>query len=255
FSELGAGEASQTVARVAGRVTAIRNGGMFVDISDGLAKLQLYFNIRQLSPDLQTILNYLDLGDFIGVCGTVRRTKRGELTVDVTAAEMLAKALRPPPEKYHGLADVETRYRKRYLDLMANDATRDLLRLRARVISSVRRFFEENGYVEVETPMLQPIYGGALARPFVTHHNTLDMDLYLRIAPELYLKRLLVGGLSERIFEINRNFRNEGISTRHNPEFTMLEAYEAYADYTRMMDLLESLVESCCLSARGSTVV
>ena len=255
FSDLPAGSGTEISVTVAGRVSAIRNSGMFVDIGDDSGKLQLYFDLKNLKDGLRDILGGLDLGDFIGVAGTVRRTKRGELTIDVVDAEFLAKALRAPPEKYHGLADLETRYRKRYLDLLANQDARELLRTRARVVSSIRRFFEKNGFVEVETPMLQHLYGGATAKPFVTHHNALDMDLYLRIAPELYLKRLLVGGLSDRIFEINRNFRNEGLSTRHNPEFTMLEAYEAYADYARMMDLFEAMVQDCCLSVLGNTTV
>ena len=224
FAPLEAGASSGIEVLVAGRVLAIRNSGMFIDLNDGSGKLQLYFNLKELAEPLRQVLDALDLGDFLGAAGTVRRTKRGELTVDVTQVAMLAKALRAPPEKYHGLADVETRYRKRYLDLIANEGTRDTLLTRARIIASIRKFFTDNGYTEVETPMLQTLYGGAAARPFVTHHNTLDLDLYLRIAPELYLKRLLVGGLSDRIFEVNRNFRNEGISTRHNPEFTMLEA-------------------------------
>src|SRR5215216_2501707 len=255
FAELAAGDSSGVEVRVAGRVMAIRNSGMFIDLHDGSGRLQLYFNLKALSEPLQRVLDVLDLGDFMGAVGTVRRTKRGELTVDVTDAAMLAKALRAPPEKYHGLADVETRYRKRYLDLIANDDTRDSLMARARMVAAIRRYFDENGYTEVETPMLQTIYGGAAARPFVTHHNALDLDLFLRVAPELYLKRLLVGGLSDRIFEVNRNFRNEGISTRHNPEFTMLEAYEAYADYERMMALFEGMVERCCLTVRGTTII
>ena len=197
----------------------------------------------------------MDICDIVGASGTGRRPKRGEITVDVASATMLAKAMRPLPEKFHGLSDVETRHRKRYLDLIANESTREGLRARSKIVSAAREFFEKEGYIEVETPMLQPIYGGAVARPFVTHHNTLDMDLYLRIAPELYLKRLLVGGLSDRIFEINRNFRNERISTRHNPEFTMLEAYEAFADYRRMMSLVEGLIAFCCRAARGATTV
>jgi lysyl-tRNA synthetase class 2 len=255
FADLAAGAAADAHVQVAGRVLAIRNSGMFVDLNDGSGPIQLYFNLKQLAEPLRAILDALDLGDFLGAAGSVRRTKRGELTVDVSEARMLAKALRPPPEKYHGLADVEIRYRKRYLDLIANESTRERLLARAQIVASVRRFFEENGYTEVETPMLQTIYGGATARPFVTHHNALDLDLFLRIAPELYLKRLLVGGLSDRIFEVNRNFRNEGISTRHNPEFTMLEAYEAYADYARMMALCEGLIERCCRDLRGSTIV
>ena len=248
FLTLEAGGKSHTAVSVAGRVLAIRNSGMFVDVSDGSAKMQLYFNLRNLNDALRFTLECLDIGDFIGCSGTVRRTNRGELTVDVANAAIVAKALRELPEKYHGLTDVETRYRKRYLDLVANQSARDALHTRARIVSSIRRYFEHEGYIEVETPMLQSIYGGATARPFVTHHNALDIDLYLRIAPELYLKRLLIGGLSDRVFELNRNFRNEGISTRHNPEFTMLEAYEAFADYNRMMRILEELVESCCIA-------
>ncbi len=255
FAGLANGESAPATVQVAGRAVSVRNSGMFIDINDGTAKLQLYCNVKEPSESVRNLLEALDLGDFIGASGTVRRTKRGELTVDVQSAEMLSKALRQPPEKYHGLADVETRYRKRYLDLIANEESRAALMARAHIVSAIRAFFTANGYIEVETPMLQPIYGGAAARPFRTHHNTLDIDLYLRIAPELYLKRLLVGGLSDRIFEVNRNFRNEGISTRHNPEFTMLEAYEAYADYKRMMELLEGLVEACAMAARGTTSV
>ena len=255
FADLPAGESAPEQVHVAGRVMALRNSGMFIDLHDGTGKVQAYFNLKQLSEPLRTLIDNIDLGDFLGVAGSVRRTKRGELTVDAADAAMLAKALRPPPEKYHGLADVEIRYRKRYLDLIANESTREKLLIRASTISTIRHFFEERGFTEVETPMLQAIYGGAAARPFVTHHNTLNLDLFLRIAPELYLKRLLVGGLSDRIFEINRNFRNEGISTRHNPEFTMLEAYEAYADHTRMMALFEAMVERCCLSVRGTTIL
>jgi lysyl-tRNA synthetase class 2 len=255
FASLAAGESSPATVQIGGRVMSIRNSGMFTDINDGTGKLQLYFDLKNNGEAWKAFFETVDIGDIIGASGTVRRTKRGELTIDVAAATMLAKAMRPLPEKFHGLSDVETRHRKRYLDLIANESTREGLRARSKIVSAAREFFEKEGYIEVETPMLQPIYGGAVARPFVTHHNTLDMDLYLRIAPELYLKRLLVGGLSDRIFEINRNFRNEGISTRHNPEFTMLEAYEAFADYKRMMSLVEGLVAFCCRAARGTTTV
>jgi lysyl-tRNA synthetase, class II len=185
-----------------------------------------------------SLFGLLDLGDIIGAEGYLFRTRTGELSVHVEKLEFLSKTLLAMPEKWHGLEDVETRYRQRYLDLIANPEVRDIFVTRAKIISSIRRQLEERGFIEVETPMMQPIYGGAAARPFVTHHNTLDIDLYLRIAPELYLKRLVVGGL-ERVYEINRNFRNEGISTRHNPEFTMVEFYQAYTDYRGLMDFTE----------------
>jgi lysyl-tRNA synthetase class 2 len=255
FASLAAGESAPATVQVGGRVMSIRNSGMFVDVNDGTEKLQLYFDVKNNAEAWKGFFETLDIGDIIGASGTVRRTKRGELTIDIAAAAMLAKAMRPLPEKFHGLPDVETRHRKRYLDLIANESTREGLRARSKIVSAARAFFEQEGYIEVETPMLQPIYGGAVARPFVTHHNALDVDLYLRIAPELYLKRLLVGGLSDRIFEINRNFRNEGISTRHNPEFTMLEAYEAFADYKRMMRVVEGLFAFCCRAARSATTV
>src|SRR5271163_5276886 len=188
------------------------------------------------------MVRLLDIGDLIGVEGLVRRTPRGELTVNAASVTVLAKALRPLPEKYHGLADVELRYRQRYLDLIMNPESRETLRRRSRIIAALRSHLSGRGYVEVETPMLHTIPGGASAKPFVTHHNALDIDLYLRVAPELHLKRLLVGGLADKLFEINRCFRNEGISPRHNPEFTTLELYEAYVDYTAMMRLTEELV-------------
>ena len=192
----------------------------------------------------------MDLGDWVGVEGRLTKTRTGEVTVAVETLEILAKALLPPPEKWHGLQDVEARYRQRYVDLFANPEVRDLFLARSLILEETRRFLKERSFIEVETPVLQPIYGGAAARPFTTHHNTLDVDLYLRISPELYLKRLLVGGM-ERVFEIGRVFRNEGVSTRHNPEFTMLEAYQAYADYTDMMELTESLVESLARTVSG----
>jgi len=230
-------------ARTAGRVRAIRGHGKaaFVDISDGAAKIQLHLRRDRLDETAWKVFKLLDLGDFIGVEGEAFRTRTGELTLAVSALEVLAKGLRPLPEKYHGLADREARARQRYLDLLANPESRAEFETRSRLISGIRRFLEEHGFIEVETPMMQPIPGGATARPFVTHHNSLDMDLYLRIAPELYLKRLLVGGF-ERVFELNRNFRNEGISTRHNPEFTMLEFYWAYADYELLMDFTEEMI-------------
>jgi lysyl-tRNA synthetase class 2 len=194
----------------------------------------------------------LDLGDWIGVTGIVRRTKRGELTVNVESLELLSKTLLPPPEKYHGLMDVETKYRQRYLDLMANEKSRDRLRQRSQIIAATRNFLMDRGFLEVETPMLHTIPGGAAAKPFTTHHNALNMNMYLRIAPELFLKRLVVGGLSDKVFEINRNFRNEGISPRHNPEFTMLELYQAYADYHDMMQLTEDLFQYAATRVLGT---
>jgi lysyl-tRNA synthetase class 2 len=191
----------------------------------------------------------------VGFEGIIRRTKRGELTVDAIHITMLCKSLLPLPEKYHGLTDVEKRYRQRYLDLIMNEETRDTLRKRSLIIAHMRKFLIERGFLEVETPMLHPIAGGAAAKPFVTHHNTLDLDLFLRIAPELYLKRLVVGGLSEKVFEINRCFRNEGISPRHNPEFTSVELYQAYADYHDMMALTEELIASLCMAIHGTTDV
>ena len=193
----------------------------------------------------------IDVGDFLGVRGRLFRTKTGELTIHVDSLALLAKALRPLPDKWHGLSDVEVRYRQRYVDLIANPSVAEVFRRRARIIAEIRRFFDERGFLEVETPMMHPIPGGAAARPFVTHHNALDLSLYLRIAPELHLKRCVVGGL-ERVYEINRNFRNEGLSTQHNPEFTMLEFYQAYADYQDLMALTEELLPQIVRTVCGS---
>ena len=200
-------------------------------------------------------LKLLDIGDLIGVEGKVRRTPRGELTVNAAAITVLAKALRPLPEKFHGLSDIELRYRQRYVDLIMNPQSRETLRRRSRVVSEMRAYLLERGYLEVETPMLHTIQGGASAKPFITHHNALDMELYLRIAPELHLKRLLVGGLADGVFEINRCFRNEGLSPRHNPEFTTLEIYVAYVDYTAMMSLTETLVGRVAERVCGGTKI
>ncbi len=226
----------------AGRILALRPFGKagFAHLSDGAGKLQVYIRKDTISERDFAVYENLDLGDFIGVSGPLFRTKTGELTVRVETLTFLAKALKPLPEKWHGLTDVEARYRHRYLDLISNPESRAVFVTRSRLIQAIRAFFDERGYIEVETPMLQPIAGGAVARPFKTYHNALKMDLYLRIAPELYLKRLTVGNL-EKVYEINRNFRNEGISTRHNPEFTMLEFYEAYSDVEDMMSLTEDL--------------
>ena len=242
YATLPAGAETEDRVRVAGRVRAIRNSGMFIDLHDASGKIQIFSHKDYLSPEQLELLRLFDIGDSIGVEGVVRRTSRGELTVNASALTMLAKALRPLPEKYHGLADIELRYRQRYLDLIMNPQSRETLRRRSRIVAEMRAYLLARGYLEVETPMLHTISGGASARPFVTHHNALDMDLYLRIAPELHLKRLVVGGLADKVFEINRCFRNEGLSPRHNPEFTLLELYEAYVDYAAMMSLTEDIV-------------
>jgi lysyl-tRNA synthetase, class II len=248
YSGLAIGAETNDSVRVAGRIRAMRNSGMFIDLHDASGKIQVFSHKDLLSPDALALLRLLDIGDLIGAEGRIRRTPRGELTVNATALTLLAKALRPLPEKYHGLADIELRYRQRYLDLIMNQESRDTLRRRSRIIAEMRSYLAGRGYLEVETPMLHTIPGGAAARPFVTHHNALDLELYLRIAPELHLKRLVVGGLSDKVFEINRCFRNEGISPRHNPEFTSLELYEAYADYTDMMTLTEEIVAQAAQS-------
>lgn len=230
-------------ARVAGRIMSRRDHGktLFVDLKDRTGKIQLYLNKKALGDEAFAQLSYIDLGDFIGVEGEVQRTRKGEISVFASGFTFLSKALQPIPEKWHGLKDVEIRYRKRYVDLFTNDEVAEAFRIRALIVSRLRRFLDDRAFTEVETPMMHPISGGAAARPFVTHHNTLDMQLYMRIAPELYLKRLLVGGM-ERVYELNRNFRNEGISTRHNPEYTMLEAYCAYVDYEYLMNLVEEMI-------------
>jgi lysyl-tRNA synthetase, class II len=249
-------EAAKVALRVPGRVRAIRRHGkaVFVDLADGRGKLQLFIRTQQLPAPASAVLDALDLGDLACAGGTLVRTRTGELSLLVDDLVMLAKALRPLPEKWHGLTDVEARYRQRYLDLLVNPESRRVFEVRSALITGLRRFLDSHGYLEVETPMLQAIPGGATARPFVTHHNTLDLDLYLRVAPELYLKRLLVGGL-DRVYEINRNFRNEGISTRHNPEFTMLEFYCAYSDYRAMMDLTEEMLVGLARDVLGEAAV
>ena len=238
--------------RVPGRITAVRRQGklVFADLHDGRAKIQLFLRRNDLSESDWVVVSALDLGDVLGVRGTLMRTRMGELSLRGVQVTLLAKALRPLPEKWSGLKDVEARYRYRYLDLLANPASRSVFETRARLVRGIRRFLDRRDFLEVETPMMQPVPGGAAARPFKTHHNALDVDLYLRIAPELYLKRLLVGGIP-RVYEINRNFRNEGISTQHNPEFTMLEFYWAYADYRQLMDLTEEMIVELAEEVHG----
>ena len=242
--------------RVAGRVKTIRSKGKagFAHLAQNGEQLQIYVRSDAVSDSDFKLFQGLDIGDLIGAEGYLFRTRTGELSVHVERLEFLSKTLLSMPEKWHGLEDVETRYRQRYLDLIANPESRKVFIARAKIISSLRRQLEERGFIEVETPMMQPLYGGATARPFITHHNTLDIDLYLRIAPELYLKRLLVGGL-ERVYEINRNFRNEGLGFKYNPEFTMLEFYQAYTDYRGLMDLSAELLKQVAIDATGGTIV
>jgi lysyl-tRNA synthetase class 2 len=245
YERLAPGEETDERHRVAGRIAARRGAGKaaFLDLVDRAGKIQLHARVDILGPERFELLTTLDLGDLIGVEGSAIRSRHGEVSLRVESFAILAKALRPPPDKHHGLSDVETRYRHRELDLIASEDTRRLFIDRARVISSVRASLDAAGFIEVETPVLQPLYGGALARPFTTHHNALDRDLYLRIATELYLKRLIVGGL-ERVYELGKDFRNEGISHKHNPEFTMVEWYEAYADYTGAEERTEAIVRA-----------
>jgi lysyl-tRNA synthetase class 2 len=239
-------------ARIAGRIMAVRRHGkaMFADLKDHSGRMQAYFKRDVLGEESFDLLRLVDLGDFLGVRGPVGKTRTGEVTIFVDEWTFLTKALRPIPEKWHGLKDVELRYRRRYVDLFANDEVASVFRTRSAVVRGLRAYLDARGFLEVETPMMHSIAGGAAARPFVTHHNTLDMQLYLRVAPELYLKRLLVGGL-DRVYELNRSFRNEGISTRHNPEYTMLEAYCAYADYRDCMDLVEEMICNVAESILG----
>jgi lysyl-tRNA synthetase class 2 len=241
--EVAAGFAEGKTVRLAGRVTAHRNMGksQFLDLSDFTGKLQVYLNGKELGEEQFAIFKQLDIGDFLGVEGNCFITRMGEPTIHATSFEFLSKSLRPLPDKWHGIADQEIKYRQRYLDLISNPRSRDFFHKRLRIVAEIRRFMDDRGFLEAETPMMQAIPGGAAAAPFQTHHNALDMDLYLRIAPELYLKRLLVGGFP-KVFELNRNFRNEGISRRHNPEFTMLEAYQAYGDFETMAGLVEELI-------------
>jgi lysyl-tRNA synthetase class 2 len=256
YDGLEAGAETADVVRVAGRLLLIRRQGkiIFATMRDGAGTVQLFVSREAIGDDQHAAFDDLDLGDWVGVEGTMMKTRKGELSVKVAGFTLLAKALRPLPDKWHGLADIDTRFRQRYVDLIANEDARRVFEIRFAVIDALRRFLEERGFVEVETPVLQAVVGGAAAKPFFTHHNALDLDLALRVALELHLKRLLVAGY-EKVFEIGRVFRNEGLGTRYNPEFTMLEAYQAFADYFDMMSLTEELVAYAAVAAVGSTRV
>lgn len=242
YLSLADGQETTDVVAVAGRVMAMRNNGMFLDVKDTTGRIQVFCHKDSMSDDMMANLDYLDLGDIVGAKGTIRRTPRGELSVRATEIELVTKALEPLPEKHHGLTDIETRYRQRYLDLIANDDSAVKLLKRSEIISFIRAYMRDMGAVEVENPILHPIMGGASAKPFTTHHNALDAPFFLKVASELYLKRLLVGGLTDHVFEIGRYFRNEGISPKHNPEFTMMEGNVLWWDYTHVMDFVETLL-------------
>ena len=253
YKDLASDESLSDTANVAGRIMAYRNGGMFIVLKDETGKIQLMCNKKDWSEKNQAVLKLLRPGDWIGVTGRIGRTSAGELTITVDEnITVLAKTLLPLPEKYHGLTDTETRYRQRYLDMIMSDESRDTLVKRFEIEQEIRKIMIEKGFLEVETPILQESKGGATAKPFITHHNSLDRDLFMRVAPELYLKRLIIGGMP-RVFEIGKNFRNEGTDTTHNPEFTMMEAYQTFADYNDMMELVETLVERLCKKFNGST--
>lgn len=242
YADLEDGQVTEDTVFVAGRIMSLRNDGMFIDLNDNSDKIQIFSHKNNITPEMIELVKTFDIGDIIGVEGIIRRTPRGELTINSKTLTLLTKALLPLPEKYHGLHDVETRYRQRYLDLIINEKSKETLQARSKIISYMRSYLVENNFLEVETPMLHVTPGGATAKPFATYHNALDSELFLRIAPELYLKKLIVGGLSDKIFELNRCFRNEGISPRHNPEFTSVEIYQAYADHKDMMSLTENIV-------------
>ena len=250
------GRIETPVVNLAGRVMAHRPFGKiaFLDLRDGSGRIQLYFSSGNLSQTSNQLLDDIDIGDIIGVTGKLIRTRKGEPTVEVSDFTLLAKSLQPLPEKWHGLSDIDKRHRQRYLDLIANTEVKGIFETRSRIIAAIRQFFNQRGFIEVETPVLQTSPGGALARPFVTHHHALDEDFYLRIAPELYLKRLIVGGF-DKVYELGRIFRNEGLSTKHNPEFTMLESYEAYADYNDVMEMVEEMVATICQQVLGTDQV
>ncbi len=243
YEALENGAETEDSVTVAGRIRALRNDGMFIDLHDATGKIQI-FSHKDSTPESELAkLAFLDIGDIVGITGTVRRTPRGELSVRAKEITLLTKSFLPLPEKYHGLTDIEARYRQRYLDMIMNEDSRNVLRMRSKIVSSIRSFMDSMGALEVETPILHPIMGGASAKPFMTHHNALDATFYLRVAPELYLKRLIVGGFADSVYEIGRNFRNEGVSIKHNPEFTAIEGYHAYMDYNDIMDLVENLVK------------
>lgn len=255
YKDLESGAETEDEYRVAGRIMAMRNSGMFIDLMDSSGKIQVFSHKENLDEKQLKLLKLLDVGDIAGFKGTIRRTPRGELSIKSTEIKLLSKSLQPLPEKFHGLTDVDIRYRQRYVDMIVNKDVRDTFKKRSLIIQKIREYLCKEGFLEVETPMLHAQAGGASARPFETFHNALDMPMVLRIAPELHLKRLLVGGVSEKIFEMNRNFRNEGIDTRHNPEFTMIELYQAYVDYNDMMCLLENMVASVAQDVLGTTKI
>ncbi len=251
YKDLANGEHTEDVVTVAGRAMAVRNDGMFIDMKDKTGNIQLFCHKCNLDEDNLKLLKCLDIGDIVGVTGFIRRTPRGELSVAAQKFDIIAKSLEPLPEKFHGLTDIETRYRKRYVDMIINDEAKNTLITRCKIVSAIREFFNSNEFLEVETPTLHPILGGANAKPFVTHYNALDNDFYLRIAPELYLKKLIIGGI-DRVFEIGKNFRNEGIDKNHVPEFTGLEAYMAYGDYNDMAELMTNLLRFVVNKVFGS---
>ncbi|MCD7740056.1 MAG: lysine--tRNA ligase [Candidatus Gastranaerophilales bacterium] len=255
YKNLADGEETQDRFSVAGRVMAIRNSGMFIDLMDDTGKIQIFSHKQNIDSEKIKLLKLVDIGDIIGFTGDIRRTPRGELSIKTVDFEILTKSLKPLPEKFHGLTDVETKYRQRYIDLIMNEETRETFKKRSLIIQKIREFLARKGYLEVETPILQTVASGANARPFTTHHNALDMDMTMRIALELYLKRLIVGGVSEKVFEIGKCFRNEGIDTRHNPEFTMIELYQAYADYNDMMELTENMIAYAAKEVLGTTKI
>ena len=254
YKDLPSGTDTEDRVTIAGRAMAVRNSGMFIDLKDQSGKIQVFCHKNHLSEDDLALLKCLDVGDIVGISGYIRRTPRGELSVAAEKFDIISKSLQPLPEKFHGLTDIDARYRQRYVDFIVNNDAKNIYQKRCQITSAIRRYFEDHGFLEVETPMLHPIMGGANAKPFITHHNSLDMDLYLRIAPELYLKRLVVGGF-DRVFEIGRNFRNEGIDKSHNPEFTGLEAYQAYADYNDMAELIPDLIKYVAQTVLGTTVI